>query len=137
MDGFRFALDDFGIGMSSFSYLKSLPVDYVKIDGEFVKNILDEKVSLAMTEAITRVAGVMGIQTVAEYVENVEILEKLRKIGVGYAQGYGVSKPMLLEDVTNVSPFAGLRAVRPPVSLEPATHVSPWAEVPVRKRQLA
>ena len=79
----------------------------------------------------------MGIQTVAEYVENVEILEKLRKIGVGYAQGYGVSKPMLLEDVTNVSPIAGLRAVRPPVSLEPATHASPWAELPARRRQLA
>jgi diguanylate cyclase (GGDEF)-like protein/PAS domain S-box-containing protein len=98
LDGFRFALDDFGIGMSSFSYLKSLPVDYVKIDGEFVKNILDEKISLAMTEAITRVVGVMGIEVVAEYVENAMILEKLREIGVGYAQGYGVSEPILLEE---------------------------------------
>lgn len=109
LDGFRFALDDFGIGMSSFSYLKSLPVDYVKIDGEFVKNILDDKVSLAMTEAITRVVGVMGIQTVAEYVENTAILEKLREIGVGYAQGYGVSEPILLEETSNVSPLAELR----------------------------
>ncbi|HYP68755.1 MAG TPA: EAL domain-containing protein [Thiobacillaceae bacterium] len=109
MDGFRFALDDFGIGMSSFSYLKSLPVDYVKIDGEFVKNILDEKVSLAMTEAITRVAGVMGIQTVAEYVENISILERLREIGVSYAQGYGVSRPIVLEESANVSPMAELR----------------------------
>lgn len=112
MDGFRFALDDFGIGMSSFSYLKSLPVDYVKIDGEFVKNIIDEKVSLAMTEAITRVVGVMGIQSVAEYVENIEILEKLREIGVGYAQGYGVSKPILLEEIANVSPLAEQRMRR-------------------------
>jgi len=109
LDGFRFALDDFGIGMSSFSYLKSLPVDYVKIDGEFVKNILDDKVSLAMTEAITRVVSVMGIQTVAEYVENTAILEKLREIGVGYAQGYGVSEPILLEELSNVSPLAELR----------------------------
>lgn len=109
LDGFRFALDDFGIGMSSFSYLKSLPVDYVKIDGEFVKNILDDKVSLAMTEAITRVVGVMGIQTVAEYVENTAILEKLREIGVGYAQGYGVSEPILLEKISNVAPLAELR----------------------------
>lgn len=109
VDGFRFALDDFGIGMSSFSYLKILPVDYVKIDGEFVKNILDDKISLAMTEAITRVVGVMGIQTVAEYVENIAILEKLREIGVGYAQGYGVSEPILLEETTNVSPLAELR----------------------------
>ncbi|MHB1247103.1 MAG: EAL domain-containing protein [Sulfuriferula sp.] len=109
LDGFRFALDDFGIGMSSFSYLKSLPVDYVKIDGEFIKNILDDKVSLAMAEAITRVVGVMGIQTVAEYVENVQILEKLREIGVGYAQGYGVSEPILLDTNCNVSPLAALR----------------------------
>lgn len=112
LDGFRFALDDFGIGMSSFSYLKSLPVDYVKIDGEFVKNILDEKISLAMTEAITRVVGVMGIQVVAEYVESVPILEKLREIGVGYAQGYGVSEPLLLEESSKVTPLAEFRLRR-------------------------
>lgn len=109
IDGFRVALDDFGMGMSSFSYLKSLPVDYVKIDGEFVKNILDDKVSLAMTEAIIRVAGVMGIQTVAEYVENIAILEKLREIGVSYAQGYGISEPISLEETTNISSLAELR----------------------------
>ncbi len=109
LDGFKFALDHFGIGMSSFSYLKSLPVDYVKIDGEFVKNILDEKISLAMTEAITRVVGVMGIQVVAEYVENELVLEKLREIGVGYAQGYGVSEPVLLEETGKIASLAEFR----------------------------
>jgi EAL domain-containing protein (putative c-di-GMP-specific phosphodiesterase class I) len=109
MDGFKFALDDFGIGMSSFSYLKSLPVDYVKIDGEFIKNILDEKVSLAMTEAITRVVSVMGIEVVAEYVESIAILNKLREIGVHYAQGYGVSEPILLDEHNNVSNLAETR----------------------------
>ncbi len=112
MDGFRFALDDFGKGMSSFSYLKGLPVDYVKIDGEFIKNILEEKVSLAMTEAITRVVGVMGIQVVAEYVESIAILDKLREIGVDYAQGYGVSKPILLEDSGKVTSLAEMRQRR-------------------------
>jgi EAL domain-containing protein (putative c-di-GMP-specific phosphodiesterase class I) len=109
LDGFRFALDDFGIGMSSFSYLKSLPVDYVKIDGTFVKNILDEKVSLAMTEAITRVVGVMGIQSVAEYVETIPILDRLRSIGVGYAQGYGVSEPLPLVVDSNILSLADSR----------------------------
>ena len=112
MDDFHFALDDFGIGMSSFSYLKALPVDYVKIDGEFIKNILDEKVSLAMTEAITRVVGVMGIQVVAEYVESIAILDKLREIGVDYAQGYGVSKPIMLEDSSKVTSLAEMRQRR-------------------------
>ena len=112
MDGFRLALDDFGIGMSSFSYLKRLPVDYVKIDGEFVKNILDEKVSLAMTEAITRVVGVMGIKVVAEYVESIAILDKLREIGVDYAQGYGVSEPIMLDTTIKVAPLAEMRMRR-------------------------
>lgn len=112
LDGFRFALDDFGIGMSSFSYLKSLPVDYVKIDGEFIKNILDEKISLAMTEAITRVVGVMGIQVVAEYVGSTQILDKLREIGVDYAQGYGVSEPILLDETCRVTPLAAARLRR-------------------------
>jgi EAL domain-containing protein (putative c-di-GMP-specific phosphodiesterase class I) len=109
LDGFKFALDHFGLGMGSFSYLKSLPVDYVKIDGEFVKSILDEKISLAMTEAITRVVGVMGIQVVAEYVENELILEKLREIGVGYAQGYGVCEPIVLEEGSKIASLAEFR----------------------------
>jgi EAL domain-containing protein (putative c-di-GMP-specific phosphodiesterase class I) len=81
----------------------------VKIDGEFVKNILDEKVSLAMTEAITRVVSVMGIEVVAEYVESVAILDKLREIGVDYAQGYGVSEPIWLDESSNVSSLAETR----------------------------
>ncbi|BBP05968.1 hypothetical protein TPL01_22590 [Sulfuriferula plumbiphila] len=105
----RLGGDDFGMGMSSFFYPRNLPVDCVKIDGEFVKNILNDKVSLAMTEAITRVVSMMGIQTVAEYAESTAILEKLREIGVGYAQGYGVSEPIPLEETSNVSTPAELR----------------------------
>lgn len=91
--GFRFALDDFGSGMSSFGYLKYLPVDYLKIDGVFIRNILEDKVDAVMVEAIARVAGVMGIQTVAEYVENNAIKQFLAKIGVDYGQGYGIHIP--------------------------------------------
>ncbi len=91
--GFKFALDDFGSGMSSFGYLKSLPVDFVKIDGRFVRNILNEPVDVAIVEAITNVAHLMGIQTVAEYVENDTVLELLASIGVDFAQGYGVHRP--------------------------------------------
>lgn len=91
--GFRFALDDFGSGMSSFGYLKYLPVDYLKIDGVFIRHILEDKVDAAMVEAIAHVAGVMGIQTVAEYVENDAIKEFVAKIGVDFGQGYGIHKP--------------------------------------------
>ena len=94
--GFRFALDDFGSGMSSFTYLKSLPVDYLKIDGALVREIVHSKVDLVMVEAIHRIAQEMGIQTIAEYVENDAILEKLKEIGVSYAQGYGIHKPEAL-----------------------------------------
>jgi EAL domain-containing protein (putative c-di-GMP-specific phosphodiesterase class I) len=91
--GCRFALDDFGSGMSSFAYLKNLPVDYLKIDGGFVKHIVDEPTDLAMVEAINNIGHVMGLQTIAEFVENDAILEKITAIRVDYAQGYGISKP--------------------------------------------
>ena len=91
--GFLFALDDFGMGMSSFGYLKDLPVDYLKIDGSFVKNLVHNPIDRAMTDAINRIGHIMGIQTVAEYAENAAIIDELRRMGVDYAQGYGVCRP--------------------------------------------
>ena len=91
--GIRFALDDFGTGTSSFGYLKTLPVDYLKIDGGFVKNIEYDGVDLAMTETINRIGHIMGKKTVAEYAENETIIAMLSTMGVDFAQGYGVCLP--------------------------------------------
>ena len=97
--GCRFALDDFGSGLSSFAYLKNLPVDYLKIDGSFVRDMDTDAVDCAMVSSIYQLASVLGIKTIAEFVENDIILKKLADIGVEYAQGYGISKPMPLQDV--------------------------------------
>ncbi|MDZ8024261.1 MAG: EAL domain-containing protein [Nostoc sp. DedQUE11] len=91
--GCRFALDDFGAGMSSFAYLKSLPVDYLKIDGSFIRNIIENPVDNAIVTAITHIGSVMGIQTIAEFVENEAILERIKALGIDYAQGYGIAVP--------------------------------------------
>ena len=95
--GFRFSLDDFGSGVSSFGYLKQLPVDYLKIDGSFVKNIINDKIDHAMVEAINQVGHIMGIQTIAEFVENEEILARITAMGVDYAQGYAIARPQPLD----------------------------------------
>ena len=94
--GCRFALDDFGIGMSSFAYLKYLPVDYIKIDGVFVRGMAGDPMDHAIVEAINRIAHILGLKTVAEFVEDASILEQLRGVGVDYAQGYFISKPAVL-----------------------------------------
>ncbi len=91
--GCRFALDDFGSGMSSFSYLKNMRIDFLKIDGVFVHNLAEDSIDQAIVAAVHRVGQVMGIQTIAEFVENDAILSHLREIGVDYAQGYGIHQP--------------------------------------------
>lgn len=91
--GCRFALDDFGVGMSSLTYLKRLPVDYVKIDGSFVRDMLTDKADWMTVEMINQISHLAGRRTIAEFVENAEILAALRTIGVDYAQGYFLSRP--------------------------------------------
>jgi EAL domain-containing protein (putative c-di-GMP-specific phosphodiesterase class I) len=79
--------------MSSFTYLKNLPVDYLKIDGYFVKTMLENKIDHAMVASIHQIGSVMGLKTIAEFVENDDILKELKNMGVDYGQGYGIGKP--------------------------------------------
>src|SRR3989344_3310062 len=103
--GCRFSLDDFGSGLSSFGYLSNLEVDYIKIDGHFVKNILSDPLSRSVVDSINRIGHVLGISTIAEFVESKEIAAVLEKLGVDYVQGFGIHRP---------EPLAALLAVRRP-----------------------
>ncbi len=100
--GCKIALDDFGSGLSSFAYLKTLPIDYLKIDGQFVKDITHDPIDKAFVESINQIGHVMGLSTIAEFVEDDEIFSVLKDIGVDYAQGYGIHKPCPIDDVLSL-----------------------------------
>ena len=97
--GCPIALDDFGSGMSSFSYLRNLPIDFLKIDGAFIRNINTDPIDFAMVETIHRIGGIMGVRTVAESVENESVLAALALIGVDYAQGFHISRPVPVDQI--------------------------------------
>ncbi len=95
--GCRFALDDFGSGLSSFAYLKKLPVDFLKIDGQFVKDMANDPIYFEIVKSINGIGHAMNMSIIAEYVENEKVFSSLKSLGVDFAQGYGIGKPMPLE----------------------------------------
>ncbi len=111
--GCRFSLDDFGTGFSSFENLKHLKVDYVKIDGIFIRDICTNKIDLEMVRSLNSISKLMNIKTIAEYVEDDAILATLQQLGVDFIQGYAISKPLPLEQVlfTQSQPQSNLRVV--------------------------
>ena len=101
--GCQFALDDFGTGVSSFAYLKHLPVDYLKLDGSFVRDITREPIDRAMVEAIHRLSAIMGFETIAEFVEDEATLHMLQEIGVNHGQGFLLGRPAPIESMLEVA----------------------------------
>ncbi len=97
--GCQFSLDDFGTGLSSYSYLKNLPVDFLKIDGQFIRDITTDEADYAMVRSINELGHFLGKRTVAEFVESEEILARLTEIGLDYGQGYGIARPIPLNDL--------------------------------------
>ncbi|MCP5163297.1 MAG: EAL domain-containing protein [Hahellaceae bacterium] len=97
--GFKFALDDFGVGLSTFTYLKTFPSDYLKIDGSFVLNMMKNPIDEGIVEACNKIAHAAGLYTIAEFVENEDILQAVKSIGVDFAQGYGIVKPAPLPTI--------------------------------------
>jgi len=119
-EGCLFALDDFGSGMSSFAYLKQLPVDFLKIDGSFIRTLAEDHLTRAMAEAINRVAHVMAIETVAECTETAPVLALLQELGVDHAQGYALARPQPLPEADAPVPSAAGHA--PPYGTTPVNH---------------
>ena len=97
--GVRMSLDDFGAGASSFGYLKALTVDYLKIDGQFIRDLIADPLDRAAVRCFHDVARVIGVKTIAEFVEHQAALDVLREIGIDYAQGYLIHRPEPLEDL--------------------------------------
>jgi len=108
--GCQFALDDFGTGVSSFAYLKHLPVDYLKLDGSFVRDITREPIDRAMVEAIHRLSAIMGFETIAEFVEDEATLQMLRGIGVNHGQGFLLGRPAPIESLPQAAAQPALRS---------------------------
>jgi diguanylate cyclase (GGDEF)-like protein/PAS domain S-box-containing protein len=101
--GVRVALDDFGAGASSFGYLKALPVDYLKIDGQFIRDLVSDPLDDAAVRCFVDVAGLLGLKTVAEFIDNSDVLERLRVIGVDYGQGYLLHRPEPIEGLISAN----------------------------------
>jgi EAL domain-containing protein (putative c-di-GMP-specific phosphodiesterase class I) len=97
--GCSFALDDFGAGLSSFGYLKTLPVDYLKIDGAFVRDMVRDRVDRAMVESINQIGHIMGLKTIGEYAEDEQVLQALESAGVDFAQGHCIAPPLPFSEV--------------------------------------
>ncbi|MGI9224749.1 MAG: EAL domain-containing protein [Woeseiaceae bacterium] len=108
--GCKFSLDDFGSGLSSFTYLKNLPVDYLKIDGQFIRNVVEDSVDESMVKAISEVGHAMGIETIAERVETKQVLEKLGALGIEFAQGYYIARPTSVRSFEPWNEASQLRA---------------------------
>ena len=108
--GCKFSLDDFGSGLSSFTYLKNLPVDYLKIDGQFIRNVAEDTVDESMVKAISEVGHALGIETIAERVETRQVLDKLGALGVEFAQGYYIARPTSVQGFAPWNSGAEMRA---------------------------
>lgn len=102
--GCSFSMDDFGTGLSSYAYLRKLPVDFLKIDGSFVRKIADDPIDLALLRSMNEIGQMLGKKTIAEYAENERVIQKLREVGVDYMQGHGVSLPVPMDAPVDSSP---------------------------------
>jgi diguanylate cyclase (GGDEF)-like protein/PAS domain S-box-containing protein len=102
--GCHFALDDFGSGLSSFMYLRTLPVDYLKIDGQFIEKVISNPIDRSMVEAISQVGRAMGIHTIAERVESAEVMNELGRLGIGFAQGFHIARPRSMREFPYLRP---------------------------------